>query len=145
MARAFAPSRVGLPADLHARMIERRLTHSGEYAQHLPTDGAAQWVVINYQYIPAEASINPDFVVGGVNPKAWGLADHFEELPKLYRASNSVKTASGSQIEIRGLIFNVKKVEVNHRDSLYLELVQDDRCVEPRADFQDDIDLITAC
>ena len=145
MARAFAPKFIGLQTDFHAELTERRLELSGEYVQHVPSDGTAQWVVMNYQYIPVEASINPDYVVGGTNPKAWGLVEHFEELPKLYRDGNSVKTATGSQLEIRGLIYNVKKVDANHRGSLYLELVQDDECATPRADFNDDVALISAC
>ena len=148
MTRPFNPPNVGFAPDLHARLIERRLIASGEYVRHLPTNQPEQWVVMNYQFIPVDAAINPDYVVSGTNPKLWGLVEHFECVPELFQGGSenrSVRNRKGSQFEIRGLIYNVKKVDANHRGSICVELVQDDKCAEPRADFCTDVELVSAC
>jgi hypothetical protein len=134
--RPFAPPRVGLGADFFAGLIEARLTHSGEWVRHIPGDGtASQYVVMNYQFIPVEASITPDYALGGANPKLYGYAPHFETQPTNYREGNSVRAPSGSLFEIRGLMYRVKKVNINHRGFALIELAQEDTCCPPRPEF----------
>lgn len=135
MVRPFAPTSFGIiRPDFHAGLIEMRLAHSGEYVRHIALSGD-QWVVMNYQYIPSEASITGEYVVSNASPKLWGYIEHFESKPTLYRAGDSVRPAKGSQFEIRGLTYNVKRVEVNHVGYLYIDLVLDDKCQEARPEF----------
>lgn len=134
--RPFAPTRFGIDAnEFYARLTEYRLGHGAEYMRHLPVGGAPQWVVLNYQHIPIDGSITPDYALAGTNPKLWGLLPHFETPPRNYTDGNSVRGPSGSQFEIRGLIFNVKSAKVNHRGGLHMELAVDANCATPRPEF----------
>jgi len=143
MVRPFAPARFAVGRDFYAGLIEMRLAYSGEYVRHLPTGGIPQWVVANYQYIPVEASISGDYLANGTNPRLWGYIDHFEIKPELYRDGDSVRPAKGSQFEIRGLIYNVKKVEVNHVGYCIIELTLADKCQAPRDEFEIEVaDLV---
>lgn len=134
--RPFAPTGFGInPGEFYAQQVEARLLHSGEYVRHLPIGAPPQWVVLNYQHIPIDGSITPDYALAGTNPRAWGLLPHFETQPRNYIEGNSVREHRGSQFEIRGLIFNVKSLKVNHRGGLHCELDPADNCAEPRAEF----------
>lgn len=134
--RPFAPTRFGIDAgEFYAQLTEYRLGHSAEYMRHLPIGGPPQWVVLNYQHIPIDGSITPNYALAGTNPKLWGLLAHFETAPKNYVEGNSVRQHKGSQFEIRGLIFNAKGVKVNHRGGLYIELDPADNCAEARPEF----------
>lgn len=134
--RPFAPTSFGINAgEFYAQQAEYRLRHSGEYVRHLPVGGAPQWVVLNYQHIPIDGSITPDYALAGTNPKAWGLLPHFEVAPRNYTDGNAVRAASGSQFEIRGLIFNVKSAKINHRGGLHIELAAADNCAVARPEF----------
>lgn len=137
--RNFAPTRFGLKSDFFAELIEQRLSHSGEYVYHIPAGGDQQPVVMNYQYIPVDATINPEYMLSGANPKLYGLAEHFQDLPKVYKEGDSARPTKGSQFEVRGLIYNVKKVEINHRGYIHIELVQDNSCTEVRQDFFEEV------
>lgn len=138
--RTFTPNRLGVSQEWFASVIEKRLLHSGEYVYHLPSNGTKQAVVMNYQYLPRDDGINQDYVLVGTNPTLYGYIDHFEVSPKLFQKGNSVRKSTGSQFEVRGLIYNVKRVDVNHRGYVTIELVQDDNCAEPRPDFQAEMD-----
>lgn len=138
--RPFAPPSFGLSKDFFAELIEQRLKHSGEYVYHMPVGGVRQAVVMNYQYIPVDAAINPDYMLSGANPKLYGLAEHFQDLPRLYKDGNSSRPAKGSQFEVRGLIYNAKKVDINHRGYVHIDLVQDDLCAAVRDDFFQEVD-----
>ena len=134
--RPFAPTSFGIDAGaFYADQAEARLQHSGEYVRHLPFGAVAQWVVLNYQHIPIDASITPEYALAGTSPKAWGYLPHFDTPPKVYTRGNSVRPDSGSQFEIRGLIFNVKSVKVNHRGGLHCELDIADNCAIVRDEF----------
>lgn len=134
--RPFAPTGFGISRpDFHAEIIEARLSHSGEYVLHLPSNGAPQWVVMNYQFIPVDASVSPDFLLNATNPQLWGYVEHFADKPELYREGDSVRPARGSQFEIRGFLYNVKRVDVNHVGYVHIELALDDRCKEVRPEF----------
>ncbi len=134
--RPFFPVGFGINRpDFFASIIEQRLGHSGEYVRHLPSSSAAQWVVMNYQFIPADASITPDFTLNATNPKLWGYLDHFETKPQNWREGDSFKPSKGSQFEIRGLLFDVKSAKVNHVGYLYCELIQNSKCSVPRSEF----------
>jgi len=134
--RPFAPGAFGFKRpDFYAAMIEMRLAHSGEYVRHLPGGKPAQWVVMNYQFIPVSASTAGDYLVGGTNPQLWGYIDHFADKPELYREGDSVRPARGSQFEVRGLTYNVKRVDINHVGYIHIELVLSDKCAEARPEF----------
>jgi hypothetical protein len=134
--RPFAPPSFGINRpDFHAGLIEWRLAHSGEYVSHLPTIGGQQWAVMNYQFIPVDASLSVDYLIPATNPKLFGYLDHFATKPELYREGDSVRPSRGSQFEVRGLTYNVKKVDVNHVGYVHIELVLDDKCVVVRPEF----------
>lgn len=137
--RPFAPPAFAIQRpDFHATLIETRLSHSGEYVRHLPFGGTPQWVVMNYQYIPLAASTANDFIVSGANPHLWGYIDHFADKPELYKDGDSVRPARGSQFEIRGLTYNVKRVDINHVGYVHIELVLNDKCAVARPEFIDE-------
>lgn len=133
--RQFTPNRLGVSQEWFASVIEKRLSHSGEYVYHLPFNGNKQAVVMNYQYLPREDGLNQDYVLVGTNPTLFGYLDHFAVRPTIFQKGNSVRPSTGSQFEVRGIIYNVKRVDVNHRGYLTIELVQDDNCAVPRPDF----------
>lgn len=133
--RKFTPNRLGVAQEWFASVIEKRLSHSGEYVYHLPLNGNKQAVVMNYQYLPRDDGLNPDYVLVGTNPTLYGYLDHFETRPTIFQKGNSVRKSTGSQFEVRGIMYNVKRVDVNHRGYMTIELVQDENCAEPRADF----------
>lgn len=136
--RAFNPPSLGLSRpDFYADLIEKRLAHNGEYVRHLPANATPQWVVMNYQYIPISASVGGDYLVNGTNPRLWGYIDHFADKPEIYREGDSARPSRGSQFEVRGLLFNVKRIDVNHAGYVSIELVQADNCGEVRAEFFD--------
>lgn len=137
--RPFSPPAFAINRpQFHAELIEARLSHSGEYVRHLPTGAPAQWVVMNYQYIPVSASTTGDYLVSGANPQLWGYIDHFADKPELYREGDSVRPARGSQFEIRGLVYNVKRVDINHVGYVHIELVLSDKCSAVRPEFFDE-------
>lgn len=138
--RTFTPNRLGVSQDWFASVIEKRLMHSGEYVYHLPSDGDKQAVVMNYQYLPKDDGINQDYVLVGTNPTLYGYLDHFAQRPTLFQKGNSVRKSTGSQFEVRGILYNVKRVDVNHRGYVCVELVQDEHCAEPRPDFKAEMD-----
>ncbi len=134
--RIFTPPAFAIQRpEFHATLVEARLSHSGEYVRHIPSGGTPQWVVVNYQYIPVSASTAGDYLVSGANPQLWGYLDHFADKPELYREGDSVRPERGSQFEIRGLTYNVKRVDVNHVGYLHIELVLSDKCAEARPEF----------
>lgn len=134
--RVFAPASFGLNRpEFYAAAIEERLGHSGEYVRHISVDGSSQWVVMNYQYIPVSANVTGDYLVSGANPRLWGYIEHFESKPRLYREGDSVRPSSGSQFEIRGFTYNVKKVDINHVGYVSIELVIDKKCDAARPEF----------
>lgn len=137
--RKFRPNNLGLKKEWFAEVIEKRLQHSGEYVYHLPSGKDKQAVVMNYQYMPSDSGLSQDYILIGTNPALYGLIDHFETKPELYRAGDSVREPTGSQFEIRGLIYNVKRVDVNHRGYITIELVQDDNCATPRPEFDQEM------
>lgn len=133
--RSFRPNNLGGAQKWFASVIEKRLSHSGEYVYHLPQNGNKQAVVMNYQYLPRDDGLNPEYVLVGTNPTLYGYLDHFEVKPTLYQKGNSVRKSTGSQFEVRGIMYNVKRVDVNHRGYVTIELVQDENCAAPRAEF----------
>lgn len=137
--RQFKPNNLGISQEWFASVIEKRLVHSGEYVYHLPLNGNKQAVVMNYQYLPREDGLNPEYMLIGTNPTLFGYLGHFEDKPTLFQKGNSVRKSSGSQFEVRGIIYNVKRVDVNHRGYIAIELVQDENCAEPRAGFDEEM------
>lgn len=141
--RPFAPTQLNSRnKEFHACAVEARLISDGEYVQHIHEDGTFQWLVMNFQYIPVDASINPDFAIGSTDPKLWGLAAHFDVQPKRTIEGDAHDPQGGSTFEVRGLIYFVKKVNINHQGGIYIEIVQEDKCAEPRADFCDDVEAL---
>lgn len=138
--RVFKPNRLGVSQEWFASVIEKRLSHSGEYVYHIPLNGNKQAVVMNYQYLPRDDGLNQDYVLVGTNPTLYGYLDHFETPPTLFKKGNSVRKSDGSQFEVRGILYNVKRVDVNHRGYVTIELVQDENCSEPRPDFKTEMD-----
>lgn len=139
--RAFNPTSIGIDrTELYACVREATLEHSGEWMRHLPSSAAPQWFVATYQYMPAEASISADYSLSGSNPIIRGFVGHLETAPALYREGDSVKPARGSQFEIRGLIYNAKRVEINHVGRFVIELVIDDKCAEMRPEFAEEVE-----
>lgn len=137
--RAFAPASFGLNRpEFFAEIIEQRLAHSGEYVRHLPVGKAVQWVIVNYQYIPVDAQFGGDYKLSGTNPALYGYAEHYADKPELYRDGDSVRPSRGSQFEVRGLVYNVKRVDINHVGYMKVELVLDDKCSEVRPEFFDE-------
>ena len=139
MTRPFAPNSFSLKSDFFANVIETRLRHSGEYVLHKPFGGLTQPVVMNYQHMPSDASINPDFVIRGNNPKLYGLQLHFDDEPRIFKEGDSVEPSKGSQFEVRGIMYNVKKVQVNHRKYIEIDLVKSNNCDEPRPEFDEEM------
>lgn len=137
--RPFRPNRLGVSQEWFASVIEQRLSHSGEYVYHIPKNGNKQAVVMNYQYLPRDDGLNPEYVLVGTNPTLYGYLDHFEVKPTLYQKGNSVRKSTGSQFEVRGIMYNVKRVDVNHRGYVTIELVQDENCAEPRPEFDSEM------
>lgn len=137
--RHFQPKAFGLNSEWFAEVIEARLSHSGEYVYHLPSDADKQAVVMNYQYLPVNET-GDDYLVANTNPTLYGLIEHFETLPKVFKGGDSVQSPRGSQFEIRGVMYKVKKVDVNHRGYVQIELVQADNCSDPRPGFKDEMD-----
>lgn len=140
--RNFTPNRLGVSQAWFASVIEKRLMHSGEYVYHLPSNGERQAVVMNYQYLPRDDGINQDYVLVGTNPTLYGYLDHFATPPTLFQKGNSVRKVTGSQFEVRGILYNVKRVDVNHRGYVCIELVQDENCAEPRPEFKAEMDSL---
>ncbi len=141
--RQFQPKSFGIKRDFFAKTIEKRLQHAGEYVYHLPANGKRQAVVMNYQYLPTDTG--DDYLIPNTNPTLYGYVEHFIEIPLVYREGNSVRQASGSQFEVRGLTYNVKKVDVNHRGYITVELVRADNCETPRAEFNEEISELLPC
>jgi hypothetical protein len=138
--RPFAPTAFGIARpSFYAGLVEARLKHSGEYVRHIPAGQPAQWVVANYQFIPREASITPDFAMGSANPQLWAYADHFETRPTSFKDGNSLTAPKGSMFEIRGILYRVRKADINHRGYLHCELAREANCVVARPDFDDDV------
>lgn len=133
--RNFTPNRLGVSQEWFASVIEKRLLHSGEYVYHIPASSNKQAVVMNYQYLPKDARISQDYALVGTNPTLYGYLDHFEVRPMTFQKANSARKSTGSQFEVRGIIYNVKRVDVNHRGYVAIELVQDENCAEPRPEF----------
>ena len=137
--REFKPNRLGVSQDWFASVIEKRLSHSGEYVYHIPHNGNKQAVVMNYQYLPRDDGLNPDYVLVVTNPTLYGYLDHFETNPTIYQKGNSVRKSTGSQFEVRGIMYNAKRVDVNHRGYVTIELVQDENCSKPRDGFEEEM------
>ena len=134
--RPFAPTAFGIDRSrFHAEIVEARLAHSGEYLRHVPVGKDAQWLVMNYQYIPVSMAGAADFQLSGANPRLWGYLDHFADKPELFREGDSARPDRGSQFEIRGFMFNAKRIDVNHVGYVSIELVQDNRCAVARPEF----------
>lgn len=142
--RAFRPTGFSLPADFYARAVEARLAHSGEYVLHRPAGGDEQFVVMSYHFIPADESLSVDYAVNGTNPSLYGLIDHFEVKPENYDPDaippEGSPPSKGSQFVVRGLTYNVEKVEVNHRGHLKIQMQQADACAEPDPDFFEQVE-----
>lgn len=138
--RDFKPNTFGVRQEWFARVVEQRLRHSGEYVYHIPAEGQKQAVVMNYQYLPKADGLNQEYMLVGTNPTLYGYLDHFESKPTLFQKGNSVRKSTGSQFEVRGIIYNVKRVDVNHRGYIEIELVQNENCAEPRPDFKEEMD-----
>lgn len=140
--RPFAPTTLHRNPDHYCDLIEQRLLHSGEYVRHIPVGGIEQWVVMNHQFIPVDASINPDFAVTGTDPRLWGCAEHFGTQPSRYDEGDDHDGACGSQFEVDGFMYNVKRVNINHNSGIYIELVRDNKCTERRAGWEADLSAV---
>lgn len=133
--RNFSPKQFKLKKDFVADIVEMRLQHSGEYVYHILPKKDKQAVVMNYQFIPADASATPDFLVNGTDPKLFGYIEHFENQPEKYREGNAAYEPSGSKFEVRGIMYIVKKIDIDSTGLMVIDLVQDDKCVEKRCEF----------
>lgn len=121
-------------------MVESRLNVSGEWVFHIPMDGDRQALFMDYQYIPDTTNPAGDFMISQENPTIFGHIDHFETEPKIYRVGNSARPAGGSQFEVRGLIFDVKGIDLNHEGGITMTLVQNSNCQETRCEFFDEVE-----
>lgn len=137
-ARPFAPQRFCFTDENAKQMIEHRLEHSGEYVRHLPADGPPQWVVMNYQHIPARSEPGEGYIIPSTTPKLWGLVDHFECAPA-NRHSKRGGEYSGSQFIVRGITYNAKSVDINHRGGLCVEIARDAKCEGPDPAFFEEV------
>lgn len=133
--RPFTPKRFSLSSDTVVKMVEGRASHSGEYVYHRPSNETPQLLVMNYQFIPVDASLSGDFSISGTIPKLYGHIDHFRDKPKNFKAGNSANAEKGSKFEVAGITYNAKKVNINSRGLVLVELVQDSKCTKVRPEF----------
>ena len=135
MVRPFSPSSIAINPDVFKQMRETALMCTGEWVRHIPCEGNPQWIVLHFQHMPEQASINPEYVIYSAESSLWGLADHFEIIPTKFSEGHSGKPKRGSQVEVQGYLYNVMGAPVNHRGYIRVYLCRADKCTEPRAEF----------